>query len=178
MRGRAGGQLTGRGESRVDGHHLRVHAEAHVRASTSAPGAAFEGNKSSGAGRRRGAGHRQLTLVGLRPGRVGEGTRGDGQAAGLEGAAVEPRAVVVEALPNHLAALDNDAAVAIEEGRLSGLLEAEVQVLIGLHCGLVVLGVAQRVGSLESMELWKWAEKESIRLMRILRCSRVLIWAI
>jgi len=49
--------------------------------------------------------------------------------------AIVARAVVVEALPDNLAALDNDAAVAMMQRRLRGLLEAEIHVLVDLHCG-------------------------------------------
>ena len=51
----------------------------------------------------------------------------------LEGAAIEARAIVVESLANDLAATNDDTAVTVVQRRLGGLLEAESQIVIGLH---------------------------------------------
>ena len=94
--------------------------------------AALEGYEGACAARSVG----QLRL-GLSLGRDGvlERERAGREAAGLERAAIVAGAVVVEALPDNLAALDNDAAVAMMQRRLRGLLEAEIHVLVDLHCG-------------------------------------------
>lgn len=76
-----------------------------------------------------------------------EGAVGD--AAVLQGTSVEPRAVVVVAMPNDLAAAHNNGAMAIVERRLGGLLHAQVQVVVGLHFGywvwLEVVGDCWRI---------------------------------
>ena len=79
----------------------------------------------------------EVLLAGGR--RVGQrrGVAG-GQAAGLEDAAVVAGAIVVEALADDLASLDDDATVAEVERREGGLLEAEIEVVVGLHFALNV----------------------------------------
>ena len=79
------------------------------------------------------------------------------QLPGLESPAVEAAAVIVEALADHLAAADNDAAVAIVQGGLAGLLEAQREevvrarrhlvfavsgLLVGFVCGVIGRGGA------------------------------------
>lgn len=102
----------------MDCHHLRVHAEAHVGRVAAA---AADALKRGEAGRCRcplavfhweGRG-RELTC--------------------LEGAAVIAGPVVIETVADDFAALDNDAAVAVKERRLGGLLEAEIQIVVVLH---------------------------------------------
>jgi len=51
----------------------------------------------------------------------------------LECAAVEPGTIVIVALSDDLAAANDNAAMAVVERRLSGLLEAEGQIVVGLH---------------------------------------------
>lgn len=102
----------------MDCHHLRVHAEAHVCLVAAAAADALKGGE---------AGRCRYTLAGFH----GEG-RGR-ELACFEGAAVIAGAMVVEALAHDFAALDNDAAVAVEERRLGRLLEAEIQVVVVLH---------------------------------------------
>lgn len=76
-----------------------------------------------------------LLLVLLLSLQLGDGGAvcGAGKTAGLESAAVETRAVVVVALTDDFAAADDDAAVAVAEGGVGGLLEAEGQVVVSLH---------------------------------------------
>ena len=53
----------------------------------------------------------------------------------LEGPAVEAGLVVVVAMADDFAAVDDDAAVFVVQGGLGGLLEAEGKICVGLHCG-------------------------------------------
>lgn len=65
---------------------------------------------------------------------VDEGGGGLWQDAGLEDAAtIVSGAVVVEALADDLAALDDNGPMAVVERRQTGLLDAEIEVRIGLH---------------------------------------------
>lgn len=67
-----------------------------------------------------------------------QGERLARQSAGLQSPTVEPRAVVIESLADHLAALDDNAAVAVVQRRELSLLEAQVEVSVSLHCDLMV----------------------------------------
>ena len=58
-----------------------------------------------------------------------------GNATMLESPAFEARTVVIVALPNHFATANDDAAVAVVQRRLRSLLEAETQIVVGLHFG-------------------------------------------
>lgn len=51
----------------------------------------------------------------------------------LERTAIEARAVVVVALPDDFPTADDNAAMAVVQRRLGGLLKAERQVVVGLH---------------------------------------------
>jgi len=53
--------------------------------------------------------------------------------AGLECAAVETGAIVVETLSDNLATANDDAAMAVVKWGLRGLLEAESEIIVGLH---------------------------------------------
>lgn len=74
---------------------------------------------------------------------------GHGELARLQGAAVVAAAVVVEAVADHLAALDDDAAVAVLERGAEGLLQAQVLVIVRLHCECCCLGVGVESGVLD-----------------------------
>lgn len=71
-------------------------------------------------------------LFPVRYGGAVEGAVGD--AAVLEGATVETWAVVIVALTDNLAATNDDAAMAVVERGLGGLLKAKSEVLVRLHC--------------------------------------------
>jgi len=66
---------------------------------------------------------------------VAEGERCRGQTAGLECASIKTWAIIVEALANDFATLDDNTAVTVMQGGKGSLLEAKVQVLIVLHIG-------------------------------------------
>lgn len=51
----------------------------------------------------------------------------------LQRSAVEARAVVIETLPDDFAATNDNAAMAVMQRRLGGLLQTQGQVIIGLH---------------------------------------------
>lgn len=58
-----------------------------------------------------------------------------GQDAGLEDAATfVARTVIIEALADDLAALDDDGSMAVVKRRQTGLLDTEIEIRIGLHC--------------------------------------------
>lgn len=61
-----------------------------------------------------------------------------GNTAMLERAAVEARAVVIVALSDNLATTDNNAAMTVVQRRLRSLLEAEGQIVVGLHVDVSV----------------------------------------
>ena len=74
---------------------------------------------------------------------LGEGSSIEGtacNAAMLECAAIETRAVVVVALADDLATAHDDTAVAIVQRRISGLLEAKREVVVRLHVAVSFLG--------------------------------------
>lgn len=56
-----------------------------------------------------------------------------GNAAMLQGTSIETGPVVIEAVSDDLAAAHNDRAMAVVERRLVGLLNAQVEVVVGLH---------------------------------------------
>lgn len=56
-----------------------------------------------------------------------------GDAAVLESAPIEARAVVIVALTDDFTAAHDDGTMAIVERRLGGLLDAQVEVCVGLH---------------------------------------------
>lgn len=56
-----------------------------------------------------------------------------GDATVLQTPSIIARAVVIVALADYFAPANNDAAVAVVERRLRGLVEAEGQVVVGLH---------------------------------------------
>ena len=62
-----------------------------------------------------------------------DGERLAWQVAGLESAAIKARTIVVETLTDHLAAFDDDTAMALTEGRELGLLETQTEVIVKLH---------------------------------------------
>lgn len=67
---------------------------------------------------------------------IGNGSTTQGavcDAAMLQCTAVETRAIVVVALTDDLAAAHNDAAMAVVQGRLRGLLEAKREIIVRLH---------------------------------------------
>lgn len=133
MRHSTGGQGGGRGQGGVNGHHLRVHGEAGVGVMATAAIA-----RESLDGLKLGLGLGRvsilMTLVWLGPATVVKGEDSFGQGAGLEdAAAVIAGAIVIEALADDLATLDDDTTVAVVQGREVGLLDAEVEVRIGLH---------------------------------------------
>lgn len=66
-----------------------------------------------------------------------EGGGGLGQDTGLQdGSTLITRAVVVEALADDLATLDDDATMSVVERRQGSLLQTEIHILVGLHCCL------------------------------------------
>lgn len=56
-----------------------------------------------------------------------------GEAASPEGASVESWTIVVETLTDDFTSADDDAAMLVVEWRLCSLLEAQVEIIIGLH---------------------------------------------
>lgn len=72
-------------------------------------------------------------LLQVRYGGAVEGAVGD--AAVLEGATVETWAVVIVALTDNLAATNDDAAMAVVERGLGGLLKAKSEVLVRVEEG-------------------------------------------
>ncbi len=133
----------------MDRHHLRVHAERDVGL-VSAAGAL--------AGLERIARLRvTLLLLGsillllhllLQLSDSGPVQAALGDPAMLERPAFVPGAVVVVPLADDLAAAHDNATMAVVEGGLRSLLEAERQVVVGLHraVGTVLLGGANRYG--------------------------------
>lgn len=122
----------------MDGHHFGVHGERSVcLGSAAAASQFFESDKILG----------RLLLLSFRlelvllallqlglhihQSRSLEGAACD--AAVLESAAVETRAVVVVALADDLSAAHDDTAVAVVERRFCSLLEAKRQVIVRLH---------------------------------------------
>lgn len=76
---------------------------------------------------------------GLQPGLVavagpGAGESCDGELPGLQSTAVVAMAVVVKTLTNNLASLDDNASMTELEGGVEGLLEAQILVVVSLHC--------------------------------------------
>ena len=61
----------------------------------------------------------------------GEGLAG--QVASLQSTAVKAGTVIVETLADHLAALDDDAAMTLTQGRELGLLDTQTEVIVELH---------------------------------------------
>lgn len=134
----AAGQVRGGGEDRVDGHHLGVHGERSVCVDAASSTDLLESSELS---------RRLRRLIVLRFGLVllallqlglhfGEDSAIEGTACDttvLECAAIKTRAVVVVALTNDLATAHDDAAVAVVQRRLSGLLEAKREIIVRLH---------------------------------------------
>ena len=56
-----------------------------------------------------------------------------GNPASLQGAAIEATTVVIVALADDLTTADDDCAMTIMKWRLSGLLETECKIVVGLH---------------------------------------------
>jgi len=119
----------------VDRHHLRVHRQWGV-GMVAATGA-FERHEVL---------RRTLTLLLLRLVllllklllQAGYGWSVEGalrDTAILQSAAIVTCAVVIVALANDLAAAHDDSAVAVVERRFGSLLEAQSEVVVGLHFG-------------------------------------------
>lgn len=131
----------------MDGHHLAVHRQRRVdirsAAAAAAVGSRFHGDKI-----------RLRLLLRMRllifilllqrlhlelqscNGIAVKTTLGD--AAVLQGTTVKARLVTVVARTNHLAAANHDSAVAVVQWGLGSLLEAQREVVVGLHfddCG-------------------------------------------
>ena len=119
------GQRAGRGQGGVDGHHLGVHAQDGVGIGLALAGEhVLEGLE----------GRLDLSLVlGLVD---GEGLAG--QVTGLESAAIETGAVIIETLADHLASLYDDATMALTEGGELGLLKTQTEVIVKLHFESIV----------------------------------------
>lgn len=128
----------------MDGHHLRVHAQRYAGVVSAA--IALEGNEDA----------LRLLLLLLRLsllllqllfqlGDCSTVQRTAHDAAMLERSTVEARAIVVVALADDFTAAHDDAAMAIVQRGLGGLLEAKREVVVGLHvccwCGCVGLGL-------------------------------------
>ena len=114
----------------MHGHHLGVDAQRDVGVVAAAVGR-FEGGESG-----------LLLMLVLMLLQLRLQVRYSGSiesalcdAAGLESPAVEAGLVVVVAMADDFAAVDDDAAVFVVQGGLGGLLEAEGKVCVGLHCG-------------------------------------------
>ena len=109
----------------MDGHHLRVHAERDVGMVAAA--SAFERRVGIGTVRLRILRSLRVLLLQFRlqidKRRTVQSALSN--TAMLEGAAIEAGTVVIEALADDFAAADDDAAMAVVERRLGGLLEAE-----------------------------------------------------
>lgn len=111
----------------MDGHHLGVHAEAHGAVRPGAARCTADGLESREVAL--GAGRILCSAMGV----GGERRGARGEATGLESAAIVAGAVIIEALADDLAALDDNAAVAEVEGRERGLLETEIEIVVRLH---------------------------------------------
>jgi hypothetical protein len=116
----------GEGESRADGHHLRMHGERGIRVVAAAHG--FE--------------RRERSLVLLIPQlrlqlqallQLSNGwaiKRSGWESAGLQSPTIEARTVAVETLADDLPTANNDRAMAVVERRQLGLSEAEGEISI------------------------------------------------